>query len=269
LTDRLSLCYHAVSDGWRSPYSIAPGVLEWQLRYVLRRAYEPVGFTELVAGGGAGKRVAVTFDDAHRSVFQLAFPLLERLGMTATLFVPTGLVNGGGPLLFEGYSRWLGGPWERELEPMSWSEIEVLASAGWEIGSHSRSHPRLTTLDPGRLAEELADSKRELERRLGRPCTSFAYPYSDHDDRVCAAAAAAGYSVAGTVGNSDPAPFAWPRHQVLRHESPAYFKRRVSPLFRSVRRSPAWPLLRAAARGARAARAPLSRRNTRARRRTQ
>ena len=71
---------------------------------------------------------------------------------------------------------------------MSWDQLAALAAAGWEIGSHTQTHPHLTELAPDRLAEELAGSRAEIERNLGLPCPAIAYPYGDHDDAVLAAA---------------------------------------------------------------------------------
>ena len=88
--------------------------------------------------------LAVTFDDAYRSVIELAFPILSRLGLVGTVFVPTRFAGGEEPMSWPGIDQWVGGPHERELVPMSWEELGRLAEAGWEIGSPHVSHPRLT-----------------------------------------------------------------------------------------------------------------------------
>lgn len=72
--------------------------------------------------------------------------------------------------------RWLGGPHESELAPMDWEQLDTLAAAGWEIGSHTVSHPKLSELGDDRLAEELGESKTACEEALEVPCTSVAYP---------------------------------------------------------------------------------------------
>ena len=71
--------------------------------------------------------------------------------------------------------------------------LAELADAGWEVGSHTRSHPRLPQVDDAALARELGDSRELIAERLGRPCESIAYPYGDFDERVVRATAAAGY----------------------------------------------------------------------------
>lgn len=245
------LCYHALSPAWEADLSTTPERLEHQVRLLLSRGYRPVRFTEAVQSPGPEKLVAVTFDDAYRSVARYAAPILDRLGAPATVFAPTDYIETGGPLLWPGIDRWQGGPWEGELAPMSWAEMRGLQQAGWEIGSHTGSHPRLTTLDDRALDDELARSKAECERRLPGPCTSIAYPYGDVDARVAAAAARAGYvagaALPGRIGSRDP--LQWPRTGVYRVDDVRRFRLKVSPTVTLLRRSPAWTALRALAPG--------------------
>ena len=79
---------------------------------------------------------------------------------------------------------------------MSWSQIRELDAAGVEIGSHSLSHPRLTGLDDKALQTELTDSRLALEDKLGKPVTSFAYPYGEFDRRVIESVIDSGYRCA-------------------------------------------------------------------------
>ncbi len=51
-----------------------------------------------------------------------------------------------------------------------------LAERGWEIGSHTMTHPVLTNVDDATLQQELAESKGALEQLTGTPCTAIAYP---------------------------------------------------------------------------------------------
>lgn len=237
----LSLCYHAVSPGWPAELSVSPQSLAEQLEYLAKRGYRAITFTEAALGEVAEKSVAITFDDAYASTVRLARPILDRFGMRATVFVPTDYI-GGGPMSWPGIDNWVGTEHERELIPMSWDDVRTLADAGWEIGSHTESHPRLPQVGDAKLEEELAGSRRTCEQMLQRPCESIAYPYGDHDQRVIDAADAAGYRTAATFPArlTTPTPLAWPRIGVFHQDSMRVFRLKVSPTVRRVRRSRAW-----------------------------
>nr|MDP8943903.1 polysaccharide deacetylase family protein [Actinomycetota bacterium] len=174
MADVLVLCYHAVSDRWPAALAVTPQALEAQLEQLLRRGYRGATFHDALHAPPARKTVAVTFDDAYRSVGELAFPILNRLGLPATVFVPTDFPDTGRPMAWPGIDDWLGGPHEQELAALSWADLEWLAGAGWEIGSHTCSHPRLTQLDRPALDRELRASRAACEARLGRPCQTVA-----------------------------------------------------------------------------------------------
>jgi peptidoglycan/xylan/chitin deacetylase (PgdA/CDA1 family) len=242
--DVLVLCYHALSERWQAPLSVTPGAFERQLGWLAGRGYRGATFLEAVTVPPAARTVAVTFDDAFRSVYSLARPVLERLAMPATVFVPTDFPGSAEQAMsWPGIDGWLGGPHEAEMRPMSWEQLDEVAASGWEIGSHTRSHPRLTTLADDALAQELEGSRRDCEGRLGRPCRTLAYPYGDWDERVAAAAGRAGYSAAGTL----PArlrhggPLEWPRVGIYHGDDDRRFRLKASRALRLVRATPLWP----------------------------
>ena len=197
----LILCYHAVSAGWRSALAVSPERLAAQVKGLLARGYEPRTLTDAVVRPRPGKTLVITFDDAFRSVAERGLPVLADLGAPATIYAPTGAMEEGALRTWTGIDHWLGGPWEDELLGATWRDLEALVAAGWEVGSHSRTHPRLTEVSDEQLDEELAGSRADCAKALGVPCTSLAYPYGDCDDRVVAAAARAGYSAAVTLSS--------------------------------------------------------------------
>jgi heparosan-N-sulfate-glucuronate 5-epimerase len=249
-SDSIVLCYHAVSDTWPADLSIAPDRLREHLEHLRDRGYRGVTFSELVAGA-EGKVVAVTFDDGYRSVIDLAQPILAELGFPGTLFVPTDHIGTEKPMAWPGIEQWLGTEHEAELVPMGWDEVRRLRDAGWEIGSHTRSHPRLSQIDGRRLVDELGESRRICVAELGS-CTSIAYPYGDHDDRVVVATGNAGYDAAATLPDGSPParPLAWPRIGVYNNDDLRTFKIKTSPSVRRARGSAAWPLIAGALRSA-------------------
>ncbi len=244
--DVIVLCYHAVSPRWKADLAVSPLALERQVGLLLRRGYRASTFSDLIAQQPGGRRFAVTFDDSYRSVIEHAFPILARLGVVATVFVPTDFVGQERPMSWPGIDEWLGTPDEQELVPMGWNELRDLIRAGWEVGSHTCSHPRLTTLDARQLADELLRSKVTCEATLQVPCTAIAYPFGDHDGRVERAVEAAGYLAACTlpVRLAPSQAFAWPRVGVY-SDNLGRFRLKASPLVRRVWASPAWRLVEA------------------------
>jgi starch synthase len=221
------LCYHAISPTWPERYCVSPEALEAHARSLLRRGYRGVTFAEAVAADPGDRVFAMTFDDAYRSVREHALPLLDRLGVRASVFAVSSYAQGGSDVEVA-LGDWGDTEHRGELRSMDWADLARLADEeGWEIGSHTRSHPMLTRLPDSELAAELADSRAACEAGLGRPCLSLAYPFGDFDSRVARAAAAAGYRQAATLFGgepSDPSPLEWPRVAINRHHTPRAFR---------------------------------------------
>ena len=227
----LVLCYHAVSESWRSPLAVRPSQLEEQLAFLVTRGYRGATFTDAVTSPPARKTLAVTFDDGFRSVAERALPVLNRLGLPATIFVPTGWIGRDGSLAWSGIDHWVGSPQEHELAPLTWKQVRSLADAGWEVGSHTRTHPHLPMVDSPRVADEITRSRRDCEERLERPCRSIAYPYGEWDARVVRAVADAGYEAGAALPDriQSRRTLTWPRVGVWRGETFSYWQQKAAP----------------------------------------
>jgi peptidoglycan/xylan/chitin deacetylase (PgdA/CDA1 family) len=233
-----------VSETWDAALSVTPERFEAQLQQLHDRGYRSVTFTELARRAVRGRAVAITFDDAFASVATLGKPILDRFGFTATMFAPTAFMDGGRPLVWPGIDHWPATDHAPELEPLDWAGLAGLRDAGWEIGAHTHTHPRLTTVSAEQLRDELERSRSLCIEHLGG-CTSVAYPYGDVDERVVAAARRAGY----TAGASLPArphrarALDWPRVGIYHRDSDRRSARKMAPWARALQRSPAWPLI--------------------------
>jgi peptidoglycan/xylan/chitin deacetylase (PgdA/CDA1 family) len=242
-TDTIVLGYHAVSATWPSSLAVTPSRLEQQVKWLLARGFRSATFYDAVVSPPSRKTFAVTFDDGYRSVLLEGFPVLERLGIPGTVFPSITYIDSGQPLVGPALRHWLTSPHRPELESMTWDELRQLAASGWEIGSHTVTHPYLPQLSDVELQSELVDSKERLEREIGRPCRTIAYPSGRFDDRVMQGAAAAGYEVAGALPRrfpGNPSPLAWPRISVSRDDNIMTFALKVSPSVRRIRKSDAW-----------------------------
>lgn len=239
MSDVLILGYHAVSEDWASDLSVTPAALERQLLHLIKRGYRGARFHEAVIDPPAARTLCVTFDDAYRSVLALALPILDRLDLPATVFVPTRFASGDLLASWSGVDVYLEGPHAHELAVMSWEELRSLSSHGWEIGSHTRCHPHLTHLTDEELREELVGSREDCEHRLGMACQSVAYPYGDTDVRVVEATGAAGYTAAAGLppfrSLHPPVPLNWSRIGVFHEDGQGRFRLKVSPAGRWLR----------------------------------
>ena len=139
----------------------------------------------------------LTFDDGYASLADYAYPLLADLGYTATTFLVTDYVGR--------MNTWdLRYTW-RPLPHLDWRAIETWQGRGFDFGSHTASHARLTWLDDPRAEDELARSRAALVARLGRAAgRAIAYPFGATDARVERLARAAGYELGfgGVRGNA-------------------------------------------------------------------
>jgi peptidoglycan/xylan/chitin deacetylase (PgdA/CDA1 family) len=235
--DVMVLCYHAVSPRWEAALSMSPASFDAQIRYLVGRGWRPTTFSDAVVSTSPGKVLAITFDDAFASVKDLAWPILGKYDAVATVFAPTAFMDGHTMLDWAGIDHWKHTADADELRPMNWDDLAELAAAGWEIGSHTCTHPHLTQLDDEALAHELRDSRMVCAEHLGLPCQSIAYPYGDMNPRVVAAAAAAGYETGARLSRDlRPAgPLSYPRVGLYRGDDRSRFRVKTAGTIRRLR----------------------------------
>jgi peptidoglycan/xylan/chitin deacetylase (PgdA/CDA1 family) len=165
-----------------------------EMRALRKAGYTAVTLEQVWSGWRRGgplpkKPVVISFDDGYLSHYTNAKPVLRKLGWPGVLYLEVKSIGPGG---------------------LTEHQIRSLMNAGWEIDSHTLTHPDLTTLDDAALRRELVDSRREIRTRFGAKADFFAYPAGRYDDRVEAATKAAGYKAAVTVdegiarGRDDP-----------------------------------------------------------------
>jgi len=164
--------------------------------------------------GGAGlpaKPLVISFDDGYLSHSVTAKPILEAAGWP-------------GVLNLEGKNIGKGG--------LTTTQVEGLIAAGWEIDSHTLTHPDLTNSDEASLKTELVDSRKLLQEKFKIPVNFFCYPAGKNDARVRAAVEAAGYKGATTVepgiASKSDNPYLLPRIRVNGTDSAATVAGRVS-----------------------------------------
>lgn len=155
-----------------------------QMRWLTRKGYEAVTQRDVWNHwqGGAPlprKPIVISFDDGYRSVADAAFPHLRSRGWPAVvnLTVKNLTVSGG----------------------LSQFRVRRLLDAGWELASHTVTHPDLRGLSDAALRHEVAGSRSALRARFGVPVDFFCYPAGRYDSRVIRAVRGAGYLGATTT----------------------------------------------------------------------
>ena len=151
----------------------------WQMGYLKRHGYVVLTLRQVADRMAAGepvpaKGVVLTFDDGYRNNLENALPVLGEFGWPATIYI---VVNAVGRDNF-----WHDPATETRLPMLSWDEINILKNAGWDIGSHTLNHPRLTRLSLDQAKNEIVESRRILAETVGVPPVSFAHPYGDGAD---------------------------------------------------------------------------------------
>jgi peptidoglycan/xylan/chitin deacetylase (PgdA/CDA1 family) len=188
------LCYHIVESPADPRMEISRETFRQQMRYLSMTGYNIIPLRtlyEYVSGKRASipkDSVVITIDDGWRSTYTEVFPEMQKLGFPFTIFV---------------YPRIIG----QTSHALTWRQVKEMSDAGVDIESHSYSHPFLTkrrhaSFDERQyqqwLDQELAGSRRILEKETGKPVQFLAYPYGDYDHYLAAACARAGYEAALT-----------------------------------------------------------------------
>jgi peptidoglycan/xylan/chitin deacetylase (PgdA/CDA1 family) len=153
--DVVILLYHRVGTG-TAEIELPPGVFEAQIAHLAAAGVRTLD--EALAGAGG---VVVTFDDGTVDLHEAVLPVLDRVGVTATLYLATGMVR------------------EEGGQGLSWSQIREAVDAGLvTVGSHTHTHADLSRATEAQAEEEMRRSKELIEDRLGVACRNFAYPWA-------------------------------------------------------------------------------------------
>lgn len=184
-THDVVLLYHSVGGvhGTEYQWDLPVSVFRDQIAQMSDR-YEFVDLKTLATTTDMSrKRIAVTFDDGFRNVYETALPVLDEFGVPATLFVPPAYLDGRNSDLLR---RRHGLPESARDVMMSTEQLrDVAATDRFTVGNHSLSHPDLTTLSDREAVEaEVVGGRERLEDLLGVTVDCFSYPYGEYDDQV-------------------------------------------------------------------------------------
>lgn len=167
-----------------------------QIQYVSTHGWSVVSTSRvadwLEGAGDLPERSAVLhFDNGWFDTIDVAFPILEELGLTGTCFPITDGIEASSSGETAAVRTLTEGVVSKPF--MTWDHLQQLLDAGWEIGGHTATHCKVADKheaegDAG-VVEEVRVSNQLFERHLGHRPVHFAYPSgsrSDATDRVLA-----------------------------------------------------------------------------------
>ena len=182
-----ALLYHHIGPapaGMPASLTTAPDRFERQMTRLQR-----LGFTAITADRWLAwlehatplpeRPFVLTFDDGFADLAQHAFPVLERLGFGATVFVVTDCIGGT--------NDWDASPGTTPVRLLDRVAMEHWRDRGITFASHSRTHGLMDVLEAPAASEEAIASRRALEAVTGRSVRVFAYPYGAFTPRTVAA----------------------------------------------------------------------------------
>lgn len=194
------LMYHKIS-----PYSthggpglrVTPQAFRQQMKYLYKQGYNPISLNQLTDHWQKrdtlpARPIIITFDDGYEDNYNFAFPILQKYGYTATIFLVYDNIGGHNT-------------WDdkinvaHNLKLLSWEQIDVMKNQGIVFESHTLTHPDLTQITPDQAKQEITESKKKLEERLGNTVNFIAYPYGGRNPVIDETVRSAGYRGAVTT----------------------------------------------------------------------
>lgn len=186
------LQYHHVSDETPPSTSTSPGRFAMHLEYLATQGFAVVPLPELVDALRDGRSpsdraVAITFDDGYISIYETAFPLLQRRGWPFTVFINS-----------EPHDR-------GQTGFMSWEQLRELQASGATIANHTVSHPHLIRRAPAQddqawrdwVRMEIGAAERRIAGQTGRTVKLLAWPYGEFNQPLLEIAESLGYAAFG------------------------------------------------------------------------
>ena len=162
------LMYHRIDvSPIHSRYYVTPENFEAQIKLLHDWEYKTISIEMLLKAVNEGaelppRPIIITFDDGNLDNYTTAFPIMQKYGFTGVLYL---------------VGNYIGSEKYLDVE-----QIQEMAGAGWEVGSHSMNHKDLTKLSSNEQRFEIVTSREFLESKLGLPILTFAYPSGLMDD---------------------------------------------------------------------------------------
>lgn len=209
--------------------TVAPSSFAWQMRMLRLLGYRGLSMRDLepyLRGECTGKVVGITFDDGYQNNVRLALPVLREHSFTATCYGVSSMI--GGTNLWD-YGKVAQKPLMTLDDWCTWRD------AGMDIGSHTRTHARLTEVSANEARTQITQSRRELEQALGCEVRHFCYPYGSYDLEHARMVREVGYATATTTHRGrvhvGADPYTLRRIMVARATNPLQFFMKIATAY--------------------------------------
>lgn len=170
----------------------------------------------------------ITFDDAYEDFYYRVLPLVQKLALPVTLYVPTGFIEEpANPPISRSLRE------ADQLKPVTWAQLKEIAACPLvTIGGHTHSHREMPSLSDADVLAEVRRCDEALSGFLGEPVRHFAYPRGVWDERV-ERLLAGRYETVSLVGGGALLPPAFdsqrlPRVPVQRSDGMRWFNARLT-----------------------------------------
>jgi peptidoglycan/xylan/chitin deacetylase (PgdA/CDA1 family) len=186
------LVYHNFSKQKSDETAVGQDNFEAQMKYLKQNGFHVVSIDQLLdfidyKEQLPEKSIVITFDDAWRSIFDIALPILIKYNFPATFFIYTDFIGGG--------------------KAMTWKQIETLSKIGFDIQCQTRTHRNLAVPKKNESFKEYFKSlemeidypKKLFKKKLNIDCKYLAYPYGETNNLVIALLKKYGYRAAFTI----------------------------------------------------------------------
>jgi peptidoglycan/xylan/chitin deacetylase (PgdA/CDA1 family) len=183
------LLYHRIEDppqpnSIAAQYYTSPADFQWQMQALKDWGYTTIPISLLVKAIMTGAQlpprpVVITFDDGYETVYQNAYPIMQADGFVGVMYIVGTYIGANGY--------------------MDTPQLQEMTTNGWEIGSHSMTHPHLPAVGD-QIGYEVGHSKNFLASKIGVNVETFAYPFGEIDSNGYIPGKVAEYGYFAAVG---------------------------------------------------------------------
>jgi peptidoglycan/xylan/chitin deacetylase (PgdA/CDA1 family) len=163
------LCYHRISDGKKSDYTVSPATFTAHMKILADSGYHsilPEQLYDYLVYNKAlpEKPVMITFDDSRVEHFVIAAPVMLKYGFRGVFFIMTITYN--------------------KKNYMTKEQIAQLAKTGHTVGLHSWDHTMVSKYkETADWQKQVVEPKEKLEKIVGRAVEYWAYPNGVYDSK--------------------------------------------------------------------------------------